>query len=90
MQRKIAFTASDNVLIPFAHELFDRLYTRRMLLRLVGVKLSGLIQGNQQIDIFRDDIKMVKLYQAMDWLKHRYDNPVLIRRATGFSAYEHH
>lgn len=90
MQKKIAFTARDNVLIPYAHELFDRLYTRRMLLRLVGVKLSGLVQGTQQIDIFRDDIKMVKLYQAMDMLRHRYSDPALIRRATGFSAYEHH
>ena len=90
MQKKIAFTASDDVLIKFAHELFDKLYQRRMLLRLIGVKLSGLVHGNQQIDIFQDNVKLVMLYQAMDRMKHRFDNPTLIRRATGFSAYEHH
>ena len=43
---------------------------------------------NQQIDLFQDSISMVRLYQAMDRMKHRFDNPSLIRRATGFSAYE--
>ena len=80
--------ANDDVLITAAHELFDRLYARRMLLRLVGVKLSGLVHGNQQIDLFRDDIKMIKLYEAMDRMKRRFDNPTLIRRATGFSSYD--
>ncbi|MEM1223933.1 MAG: DNA polymerase IV [Verrucomicrobiota bacterium] len=88
MQKKIAFTASDDVLITYAHELFLKLYQRRMLLRLIGVKLSGLIHGHQQIDLFRDDIKMIKLYEAMDRMKHRFDNPTLIRRAVGFSSYE--
>jgi len=90
MQRKIAFTSSDDVLIKVAHELFDKLYHRRMLLRLVGVKLSGLIQGNQQIDLFQDNVKKIRLYQAMDRMKHRFNNPTLIRRAKGFSAYELH
>jgi len=88
-QKKIAFTANDEVLIECAHELFDKLYQRRMLLRLIGVKLSGMVHGNQQIDLFQDNIKMIRLYQAMDRMKHRFDNPTLIRRATGFSAYEH-
>ena len=87
-QKKVAFTASDDVLIDCAHELFDKLYQRRMLLRLIGVKLSGLVHGNQQIDLFQDNIKMIRLYQAMDRMKHRFDDPTLIRRATGFSAYE--
>ncbi len=87
-QKKLAFTSSDEVLIEAAHGLFDKLYQRRMLLRLIGVKLSGLVHGNQQIDLFRDNIKMIRLYQAMDRMKHRFDNPSLIRRATGFSAYE--
>ena len=90
MQKKIAFTTSDDVLITYAHELFDKLYHRRILLRLIGVKLSGLVEGNQQIDLFHDNIKMIRLYQAMDRMKHRFDNPTLIRRATGLSAYEHH
>jgi DNA polymerase-4 len=90
MQKKMAFTTSDDVLSTYAHELFDKLYHRRILLRLIGVKLSGLVEGNQQIDLFHDNIKMIKLYQAMDRMKHRFDNPTLIRRATGLSAYEQH
>lgn len=90
MQKKISFTSSDDVLIRWAHELFDKLYHRRILLRLIGVKISGLVHGNQQIDLFKDNVKMIRLYQAMDRMKHRFDNPTLIRRATGFSAYEHH
>ena len=88
-QQKIAFTSNDEVLIKCAHELFNKLYQRRMLLRLIGVKLSGLVHGHQQIDLFQDNIKMINLYQAMDRMKRRFDDPILIRRATGFSAYEH-
>ena len=79
---------SGTIGITYAHELFLKLYQRRMLLRLIGVKLSGLIHGHQQIDLFRDDIKMIKLYEAMDRMKHRFENPTLIRRAVGFSSYE--
>jgi len=88
MQKKIAFTSSDEVLIPCAYELFEKLYQRRMLLRLIGVKLSGLVRGNQQIDLFQDNIKMIRLYQAMDRMKHRFKNPGLIRRAIGFSMFD--
>ena len=90
MQKKIAFTSNDDILIKYAHDLFIKLYHRRILLRLIGVKLSGLVHGNQQINLFQDNIKMIRLYQAMDRMKHRFNNPALIRRATGFSAYEHH
>jgi DNA polymerase-4 len=90
MQKKIAFTSSDDTLIQFANLLFDKLYHRRILLRLIGVKISGFVHGNQQINLFEDNIKMIRLYQAMDRMKHRFSNPTLIRRATGFSAYEHH
>lgn len=86
MQKKIAFTSSDEVLIPIAYELFEKLYQRRMLLRLIGVKLSGMVRGNHQIDLFEDNIKMIRLYEAMDRMKHRFKNPLLIRRATGFST----
>ncbi len=87
-QRKIAFTSNDEILFAYASELFDRLFKRRMLLRLIGVKLTNLVQGNHQIDLFHDNVKMIRLYQAMDRIKHKYNDPKLVRRATGFSAYE--
>ena len=86
MQKKIPFTTNDDVLIPFAVELFDKLYQRRMLLRLIGVKLSGLVRGNHQIDLFEDNVKMIRLYQAMDRMKHRFKDPNLIQRAIGYSS----
>jgi len=89
MQKKMAFTSNDEVMIAYAYELFEKLYQRRMLLRLVGVKLSGMVRGNHQIDLFQDNIKMIRLYQAIDRMKHRFKNPGLIRRATGFSMFDH-
>lgn len=88
-QQKIAFTSNDEVFIQCAHSLFDRLYQRRMLLRLIGVKLSGLVQGHQQVHLFHDNVKMINLYQAMDRMKRRFNDPSAVRRATGFSAYEY-
>ena len=50
---RIAYTtSSDHTLIACVKELFNKLYNRRMLIRLVGVKLSHLVGGSQQIDLF--------------------------------------
>lgn len=87
-QMKMAFTSNDDILIDKALTLFDKLYQRRMLLRMVGVKLTDFVYGNHQIDLFQDNIKRIRLYEAMDRMKHRYQDPTIIRRATGFSAYE--
>jgi DNA polymerase-4 len=45
LQKRVPYTSFDHVLMPIARELFDRLYQRRMLIRLVGVRFSGLIRG---------------------------------------------
>lgn len=71
-QLKIPYTSSDAVLTRHALNLFNALYTRRMLIRLVGVKFSGLVQGNYQIDLFSDTIEHISLYQAMDAIRKRY------------------
>ena len=36
-QAKIPYTSADHVIIPKVLELFEQLYNRRLLLRLVGV-----------------------------------------------------
>ncbi|QNL52595.1 hypothetical protein H8S90_18875 [Olivibacter sp. SDN3] len=51
-QMKIPYTSLDGLLITKAKELFDKLYDRRMLIRLVGVKLSGLVGGFEQTDLY--------------------------------------
>ena len=79
---RIPYTASDQVLLKTAQELFDKLYSRRMLLRLVGVRLSGLVHGHYQINLFEDTEESIRLYQAMDKIKHKYGTDKLIRAVT--------
>lgn len=78
----IPYTSSDEVLLQRAKELFAKLYEKRMLVRLIGVKVSHLVQGHQQIDLFQDTEEGVSLYQAIDWIKHRYGEKSLTRAIT--------
>lgn len=71
-QLKIPYTSADHLLIPNVEKLFDQLYNRRMMVRLVGVTFSDLAGGNYQINIFDDSEEKLNLYQAMDSLRNRY------------------
>jgi DNA polymerase-4 len=75
----IPYTAADHLLLKTAKTLFDKLYDRRLLVRLIGVRLSHLIPGNYQINLFDDTQEMIKLYQAIDSIKHKYGERMLIR-----------
>jgi DNA polymerase-4 len=79
LQKRIPYTSFDHKLIEVAKELFQRLYQRRMLIRLIGVKLSHLIQGTSQLNLFEDTPKTVNLYQTMDMLRNRYGRKSVIR-----------
>ena len=82
MQRRIAYTSSDKTLIIQALELFDKLYTKRLLIRLIGVRLSGLVHGNYQINLFDDTIEDIRLHTAMDRMKVKYGAKAIIRAVT--------
>jgi DNA polymerase-4 len=82
LQKRIPYTAFDHVLTDIAKELFCRLYQRRMLIRLVGVRVSHLVRGVQQLDIFDDTPEKVSLYMAMDKLRKRFGRHA-VRRAAG-------
>jgi DNA polymerase-4 len=82
LQKHIPYTAFDHQLIPVVKELFDRLYQRRMLIRLIGVRFSHLVQGVQQLNVFEDTPKTVNLYKAMDKLRNRYGRRS-VQRAIG-------
>jgi len=82
LQQRIAYTSFDHTLIETALALFDRLYSRRMLIRLVGIKLSGLVRGTQQLDLFDDTPELVQLYMAMDTIRKRFGVSAL-KRAGG-------
>jgi len=81
-QIHIPYTSSDHVLLGKVLELFDKLYNRRMLIRLVGVRLSNLVHGNQQINLFDDTEEDINLYEAMDFIKHKHGVEKLVRATT--------
>ena len=83
LQARIPYTSADHILIPKVLGLFEKLYTRRMLIRLIGVKFSHLVHGSYQIDLFNDTQKMINLHQAMDKVNMKYDD-LLVERASGF------
>ena len=84
-QFRLPYTAADHILIPHALDLFDKLYNRRLLVRLVGVRCSHLVGGGYQINLFDDAEEMINLYQAMDHVRKRFgDRSVML--ATGLEA----
>ncbi len=83
LQKSIAYTSLDYKIIEVAKDLFTRLYTKRMMIRLVGLKLSGMVAGVQQIDLFEHQEEDIKLYQAMDAIRKKYGSKA-IRRAIAY------
>ncbi len=72
IQKKIPYTSFDHVLIPQTKDLFRKLYQRRMLVRLIGIKFSHLIEGYIQLNIFDNTSKMFKLYSKIDNIRQRF------------------
>lgn len=72
LQHRIPYTAFDHMLLPVVRSLFTRLYQRRMLIRLIGIKFSHLVSGVQQISMFDDLPETISLYQAMDRIRNRF------------------
>ena len=81
-QTKIPYTSADHILVPKALELFQNLYQRRVLIRLIGVRLSGIVGGNYQINLFDDSEKMLNLYQSLDKIKNRFGEKSVLRAST--------
>ncbi len=79
MQQNIPYTAFDHQLIPVVKDLFDRLYQRRMLIRLIGVRFSRLIPGSPQLNMFEDSTDLINLYQALDRVRRKYGQKIVRR-----------
>jgi DNA polymerase-4 len=84
IQKTIPHTNGDHVIIQVAKELFAKLFQRRMLIRLIGIRFTNLISGTYQINLFHDTQEMIKLYQAIDSVKKQFGEKLLIR-GSGFS-----
>ncbi|HVY75039.1 MAG TPA: DNA polymerase IV [Puia sp.] len=81
MQSSIPYTANDELLMQKARELFHKLYDRRLLIRLIGVRFTNLVSGSYQINIFDDNQESIRLYQAIDSVKKQFGEQILIRGA---------
>ncbi|MFA6262081.1 MAG: DNA polymerase IV [Bacteroidia bacterium] len=85
MQSRIPYTALDHILIAKVMDLFDKLYQKRLLIRLIGIRFSHLVGGGHQYDLFEQRPEQIHLYEAMDKIRNRYGKDA-VKRAAG-SAY---
>jgi DNA polymerase IV len=86
-QLRIPYTSADHILIPKIAALFEKLYDKRLLVRLIGVRFSSLVHGNYQINLFEDTGEIINLYQAMDNMRQRYGDKSIVRaKALGVNA----
>ncbi|SDB59503.1 DNA polymerase-4 [Flavobacteriaceae bacterium MAR_2010_188] len=85
LQKRIPYSSADHKILPVVMELYHKLYQRRLLVRLVGVRFSHLVEGGQQIDLFEDNSRIINLYQAMDKMRERYGDRAIIK-ASGMGA----
>ena len=70
-QRRIPYTAQTRQLITYALELLTEVYERRQLIRLIGVKFSGLVNGNIQLNLFDNTEEEISLLQQLDHIRRR-------------------
>mgnify|MGYP002631501026 FL=1 len=80
-QQRIPYSAMDHNIIPVVLDLYRKLYNRRLLVRLIGVKFSHLVEGGHQINLFEDEEKLLHLSQAIDKMRERYGDRAVIAAA---------
>jgi len=80
-QQRIPYSALDQNIIPVVLDLFKKLYHRRLLVRLIGVKFSHLVEGGHQINLFEDNEKHLHLSTAIDKMRERYGDRAVITAA---------
>ncbi|WP_026754131.1 DNA polymerase IV [Sediminibacter sp. Hel_I_10] len=80
-QQRIPYSSMDHNIIPIVLDLYNKLYNRRLLVRLVGVKFSHLVEGGHQIHLFEDDEKLLHLSLAIDKMRERYGDRAVINAA---------
>lgn len=79
IQKTIPYANADHILIDTAKELFKKLFTRRLLIRLLGIRFTNLVTGTYQINLFKDKQESIKLYQSIDSIKKRFGEKFVTR-----------
>ncbi len=80
-QIRIPYCSADHILIPKILEIFERLYNRRLLIRLIGIRFSHIVGGHYQINLFDDNEKDLNLYNALDRIREKYGDRMVVRAA---------
>jgi DNA polymerase-4 len=80
-QQRIPYSSMDHNIIPVVLDLYKKLYNRRLLVRLVGVKFSHLVEGGYQVNLFEDDDKYLNLSIAIDKMRECYGDRAVINAA---------
>ena len=78
-QKTIDYSNADLLLLQTAQEIFEKLYDRRMLIRLLGIRFTRLVPGNYQIKLYEDTQENIRLYQSIDHIKKRFGEQSLMR-----------
>ena len=81
-QAMIPYTSLDKVLLLKTKELFKSVYSKRMLLRLVGVRFSHLVSGFEQMDMYSSSQEAYSLCQAMDKIRRRFGHDSITLAST--------
>ena len=79
LQKQIPYTAADHDFLPVVKELFEKIYQRRLLVRLIGLRYSALVAGNHQLRLFDDAVDYASLYKALDHIRLRYGERSVMR-----------
>ena len=78
-QKTIDYTNSDHLLLQTAKDIFSKLYDRRMLIRLLGIRFTRLVPGNYQIKLYEDTQENIRLYQSIDSIKKQFGEQAVFR-----------
>ena len=78
-QTTIDYTFRDDELIPWAKDLFHKLYRKDKPVRLLGVRLSELTSHGVQASLFDDAEKKSDLYKAIDSVKNKFGRDSLTK-----------
>lgn len=81
-QVTVPFTNRDDAFISIAWQLFEKLYDKKQLIRLLGVRLSELTSNGMQTNLFDDVDKKTELYKAIDDVKNKFGKNALIKART--------
>jgi DNA polymerase-4 len=80
-QKSITYSNQDHIILSTVRDLFTKVHTRRLLIRLIGVRFTDLIPGNYQINLFEDSQEKIKMYQAIDSIKKQFGEKYVLKAA---------